>query len=224
MAVLLLGGLAACTTVEDAPRGEQAYAIMPPPPAVGLDYRIAPDDVLRIQVYHEPDLSLEDARVDAQGMVRMPLIGAVPVAGLSASEAADVVAGRLGERYLVSPQVSLFVMTAGGRRITLDGEVREPGLYPIEGRLTLSQAVALAKGPTRLAATDQVVVVRRMDGQRQAAMFDLGAIRKGAAPDPEILPGDQLIVGLSRAKAILGGARVAVPALAAGFIALDGDN
>ncbi len=224
MAVLLLGGLAACTTVEDAPRGEQAYAIMPPPPAVGLDYRIAPDDVLRIQVYHEPDLSLEDARVDAQGMVRMPLIGAVPVAGLSASEAADVVAGRLGERYLVSPQVSLFVKTAVGRRITLDGEVREPGLYPIEGRLTLSQAVALAKDPTRLAATDQVVVVRRMDGQRQAAMFDLGAIRKGAAPDPEILPGDQLIVGLSRAKAILGGALVAVPALAAGFIALDGDN
>lgn len=224
MAVLLLGGLAACTTVEEAPRGEQAYAIMPPPPAVGLDYRIAPDDVLRIQVYHEPDLSLEDARVDAQGMVRMPLIGAVPVAGLSASEAADVVAGRLGERYLVSPQVSLFVKTAVGRRITLDGEVREPGLYPIEGRLTLSQAVALAKGPTRLAATDQVVVVRRMDGQRQAAMFDLGAIRKGAAPDPEILPGDQLIVGLSRAKAILGGALVAVPALAAGFIALDGDN
>jgi polysaccharide export outer membrane protein len=224
MAVLLLGGLAACTTVEDAPRGEQAYAIMPPPPAVGLDYRITPDDVLRIQVYHEPDLSLEDARVDAQGMVRMPLIGAVPVAGLSANEAADVVAGRLGERYLVSPQVSLFVKTAVGRRITLDGEVREPGLYPIEGRLTLSQAVALAKGPTRLAATDQVVVVRRMDGQRQAAMFDLGAIRKGAAPDPEILPGDQLIVGLSRAKAILGGALVAVPALAAGFIALDGDN
>ena len=224
MAVLLLGRLAACTTVEDAPRGEQAYAIMPPPPAVGLDYRITPDDVLRIQVYHEPDLSLEDARVDAQGMVRMPLIGAVPVAGLSASEAADVVAGRLGERYLVSPQVSLFVKTAVGRRITLDGEVREPGLYPIEGRLTLSQAVALAKGPTRLAATDQVVVVRRMDGQRQAAMFDLGAIRKGAAPDPEILPGDQLIVGLSRAKAILGGALVAVPALAAGFIALDGDN
>ena len=139
MAVLLLGGLAACATVEDAPRGEQAYAIMPPPPAVGLDYRIAPDDVLRIQVYHEPDLSLEDARVDAQGMVRMPLIGAVPVAGLSASEAADVVAGRLGERYLVSPQVSLFVKTAVGRRITLDGEIREPALYPIDGRLKIEK-------------------------------------------------------------------------------------
>ena len=232
MAALLLGSVAACATVEDAPRGDQAYAVIPPPPAVGMDYRLSPDDVLRIQVYHEPDLSLEDAQVDAQGMVRMPLIGAVPVAGLSASEAADVIAGRLGERYLVSPQVSLFVKKAVGRRITLDGEIREPGLYPIDGRLTLSQALALGKGPTRLADTRQVVVIRRLDGQRQAAMFDLGAIRKGEAPDPETVvesrselwkPGDQVIVGLSRAKAILGGALIAAPALAAGFIALDGD-
>jgi len=224
MAALLLPGLAGCATVEDAPRGEDAYALVPPPPAIGMDYRISPDDVLRIQVYHEPGLSLDDAQVDAAGMVRMPLIGAVPVAGLSASEAADVIAGRLGERYLVSPQVTLFVKQAVGRRITLDGEVQEPGLYPVDGRLTLSQAVALAKGPTRLASTGQVVVVRRIEGQRQAAMFDLGAIRKGEAPDPEILPGDQVIVGLSRAKAILGGALIAVPALATGFIALDGDR
>jgi polysaccharide export outer membrane protein len=215
--------LAGCTTVEDAPRGEAAYVAIPPAPAVGMDYRISPDDVLRIQVYHEPDLSLEDAQVTAAGMMRMPLAGDISVAGLTASEAADVVAGRL-ERYLVSPQVTLFVKKAVGRRITLDGEVREPGLYPVDGRLTLLQAVAVAKGPTRLAGLSQIVVVRQMDGQRQAAMFDLGAIRKGNAPDPEILPGDQVIVGLSRAKAILGGALIAIPAVAAGFIALDGEH
>lgn len=216
--------LTACSTVEDAPRGEAAYAAIPAAPAVGLDYRIAPDDVLRIQVYHEPDLSLEDAQVTAAGMVRMPLIGDVSVAGLSASEASDVIAGRLGERYLVSPQVTLFVKKAVGRRVTVDGEVREPGLFPIEGRMGLLQAVALAKGPTRLASIGQVVVVRQVEGQRQAAMFDLGAIRKGAAADPEILPGDTVIVGLSRAKAILGGSLIAIPALATGFIALDGNR
>ncbi|WP_256869129.1 polysaccharide biosynthesis/export family protein [Sphingobium lactosutens] len=224
MAALALPGLAGCSTVEKAPEGEAAYAVVPSPPAVGMDYRIAPDDVLRISVYHEPDLSLEDAQVSATGMVRMPLIGDVSIGGLTSGEAADVIAGRLGERYLVSPQVTLFVKKAVGRRITLDGEVREPGLYPFDGRLTLSQALALGKGPTRLAGLKQIVVVRRMDGQRQAAMFDLGAIRKGEAPDPEILPGDQVIVGLSRAKAILGGALIAVPVLAAGFIALDGGN
>ncbi|WP_443018924.1 polysaccharide biosynthesis/export family protein [Sphingobium sp. MI1205] len=218
-ALFLLG---ACSTAETAPRGDDAYAAIPPAPALASDYRISPDDVLRVQVYHEPGLSLEDAQVTAAGTVRMPLIGDVPVAGLSAGEASDVIAGRLGERYLVSPQVTIFVKKAVGRRITVDGEVREPGLFPIEGRLGLLQVVAMAKGPTRLASLKQIVVVRQADGTRKAAMFDLSAIRKGEAPDPEILPGDTIIVGLSRAKAILGGALLALPAIGAGFVALDG--
>ncbi|MCP1471321.1 polysaccharide export outer membrane protein [Sphingobium sp. OAS761] len=216
--------LAACSTVEQAPAGEAAYAIVPPPQVQGTDYRLSPDDVVRISVFHEPDLSLEDARVNAAGAIHMPLIGDVPVAGLSADDAADEIARRLGRRYLVSPQVTLFVKQAVGRRVTVDGEVRQPGLYPFDGRLTLSQALALAKGPTRLAGLGQVVVVRSIEGSRQAARFDLGDIRRGEAPDPEILPGDQVIVGLSRAKAILGGALLAVPALATGFIALDGGH
>lgn len=216
--------LASCASVEDAPRGEAAYALIPPASAVGADYRIAADDVLRITIFHEPGLSLEDAQVGANGAVRVPLIGDVPVAGLSASDAADAIAARLGERILVSPQVTIFVKKAVGRRITVDGEVREPGLFPIDGRLTLRQAVAMAKGPTRIASPGQIVVVRQVDGQRQAAMFDLSAIQRGAAPDPEILPGDNIIVGLSHAKAILGGTILAGPALAAGFIALDGER
>lgn len=220
-ACALLGG---CATIEDAPRDAAAYAVIPAAPAVGMDYRIAADDVLRVQIYHEPGLSLEDAEVTAAGMVRMPLIGDVPVAGLSASEASDVIAGRLGERYLVSPQVTVFVKKAVSRRITVDGEVREPGLYPIDGRIGLLQAVALAKGPRRLASLKQIIVVRQTEGQRKAASFDLNAIRRGEASDPEILPGDTIIVGLSRAKAILGGTLLALPALGAAFIALDGDR
>ena len=220
-ACALLGG---CATIEDAPRDAAAYAVIPAAPAVGIDFRIAPDDVLRVQIYHEPGLSLEDAEVTAAGMVRMPLIGDVPVAGLSASEASDVIAGRLGERYLVSPQVTVFVKKAVSRRITVDGEVREPGLYPIEGRIGLLQALALAKGPRRLASLKQIIVVRQTEGQRKAASFDLNAIRRGEASDPEILPGDTIIVGLSRAKAILGGTLLALPALGAAFIALDGDR
>ena len=214
--------LSACTTVEDAPKGDAAYAIIPAAPAVGMDYRIATDDVLRIQVYHEPGLSLEDAQVTAAGMVRMPLIGDVSVAGLSAGEASDVIAGRLGERYLVSPQVTIFVKKAVSRRIAIDGEVREPGLFPIEGRLGLVQAVAMAKGATRIASLKQVVVVRHANGARTAAMFDLSSIRRGEAPDPEILPGDMILVGPSRAKAILGAGLLALPAIGAGFVALDG--
>ena len=221
--ILLLSlGLAACATVEDAPRGEAAYAAIPVAGAVGTEYAIAPDDVLRINVYREPDFSLEDARVTATGQVRMPLIGEVPVAGLSASEASDVIAGRLAQRYLVSPQVTIFVKKAASRRITVEGEVRQPGLFPIEGRIGLVQAVALAGGQTRLASASKIVVVRQADGQRTAALFDLGAIRKGEASDPEILPGDTVFVGMSAAKAALGGVLLSARALAAGFIALDG--
>ncbi len=213
--------LAACATTQDAPRDAAAYAAIPPAPAIAMDYRIGFDDVLRITVYHEPDLSLEDAQVSGAGMVRMPLIGDVPVAGLTAGEAADVIAGKLGARYLVSPQVTLFVKNAASRRIMIDGEVREPGLFPIEGRIGLSQAVAMAKGATRLADDGSILVIRQMEGERRVALFDLRAIRRGEAPDPEILPGDQIIVGLSRVKAIVGGTLVALPAVAAGFIALD---
>lgn len=221
VASALLGG---CATVEKAPRDAAAYAVVPAAPAVGLDYSVAPGDVLRVQVYHEPGLSLEDAEVTAAGMVRLPLIGDVPVAGLSAGEASDVIAGKLGERYLVSPQVTVFVKKAVGRRITVDGEVREPGLYPIDGRFGLQQALVLAKGPSRLASLKQIIIVRQADGQRKAAMFDLTAIRRGEAPDPEILPGDTIIVGFSRAKAILGGTLLALPALGAAFVALDGER
>lgn len=217
-ALSLLGG---CATVEDAPRGEAAYMVAPAD-APGAAYALRPGDVVRISVYHEPGLSLEDAEVDAAGAVHVPLVGAVPVAGMAAPDAAKTIAGRL-ERYLVSPQVSLFVKKAVERRVTLDGEVRNPGLYPVEGRLTLSQAVALAGGPSRLAGLDQIVIVRRTEGVRKAARFNLGAIRKGEADDPVILPGDSVLVGLSAWKAVLGGTLVAAPAIAAGFIALDGD-
>ncbi|MDX3900158.1 MAG: polysaccharide biosynthesis/export family protein [Sphingobium sp.] len=211
-----------CATAPDAASGKAAYALMPAPAPVGVDYHIAPDDIVKVEVYREPGLSLEEATVSAAGNLRMALIGDVPVAGLSTSEAADVIAGRLGERYLVSPQVTVFIKKAVSRRITVDGEVREPGLFPIDGRITLMQAVAMAKGPTRLASLGEIVVVRTANGQRLAAMFNLNAIRAGKADDPEILPGDSIIVGLSRAKAILAGALLAAPALTTGFIALDG--
>lgn len=213
--------MAGCATTGQGLPGSQAVDAAPLPVATA-DYHIAPDDVLRIKVYHEPDLSLEDARVNAAGAVRLPLVGDVPVAGLTADESADRIAARLGQRYLVSPQVTIFVKEAVGRRFTIDGEVRQPGRYQIDGRLGLADAVAMAKGATRLAGLGEVIIVRQVDGQQQAARFDLGAIRKGRSEDPQIMPGDRIFVGLSRLKAALGGALIAIPVLSAGFIALDG--
>lgn len=223
LAAVTLGALSACSSVPDAPSGEDAYAAIPAAQAVGVDHVIAPDDVLKIDIYREPDLSLQDAAVDAKGAIRLPLVGDVSVGGLTAHEAADVIAGRLGERYLVAPQVTVFVKSSPSRRFTIDGEVREAGVFPVDGRIGLMQAVAMAKGATRIASLSQIVVIRRVDGQRQAAKFDLNAIRAGTAPDPDVREGDVILVGLSHAKAALYGLLSAAPLLTTAFIAVDGN-
>jgi polysaccharide export outer membrane protein len=213
----LIGG---CSTVEQAPVGDAAYAVVPAD-AQPVDYALHAGDVLRVTIYHEPGLSLEDAEIAATGDLRLPLAGDVPVSGLTTAQASDAIAERL-QRYVVRPQVTLFVKKAVGRRVTMDGEVQTPGLYPVDGQLTLMQAIAQAGGPSRVAKLDEVVVIRGVDGERMAARFDLGAIRKGEAPDPLILPGDRIIIGLSALKMALGITLRTAPALAAGFVALDG--
>jgi polysaccharide export outer membrane protein len=86
------------------------------------------------------------------------------------------------------------------RRVTVAGSVVQPGVYPIEGRLTLLQAVALARGPSQVASLDDTFIFRVHDGKRSVARFDLGAIAKGKAPDPEVISGDTISIGSSGFK------------------------
>jgi polysaccharide biosynthesis/export protein len=79
--------------------------------------------------------------------------------------------------------------------------VREGGNFPVSGSMTLMQAVALAKGTTEDANARRVAVFRTIGGQRQAAAFDLTAIRHGEAKDPQVYPGDIIVVDGSSTKA-----------------------
>jgi polysaccharide export outer membrane protein len=76
----------------------------------------------------------------------------------------------------------------------------EPGVFPVEGRVTLLQAVALAKGPSQVADLDTTLIFRTQNGQKTVAKFDIGAIAKGKAEDPEVLPGDTIAIGSSGLK------------------------
>ena len=80
------------------------------------------------------------------------------------------------------------------------GAVVQPGVYPLEGRTTLLQAVALAQGPSQVASLNQTLIFRTVNGQRTAARFNLDAISKGKDADPEILPGDTVAIGSSKFK------------------------
>ena len=214
----MLGG---CAT-SNLPSGSAAYDVIPATSRTltAEDYRIGPLDELKITVFQEEDLSLEEVPVDASGNILFPLIGRVEVKGKTSSELAEDITGRLAERYLVDPQVTVIVSRSASQKVTVEGAVAKPGVFEIEGPTTLIQAVALAQGPTQTANLDEVIVFRNKADGVYAARFDLNEIRKGRQPNPEILGNDIVVIGNSFAKALFRDFLQLSPLLATVFVQL----
>lgn len=217
--------LSACASTS-LPRGDDAYAMFPPSSGDSRpnEYQIGPLDVLKITVFQEPDLSLEEVPVDASGDVLLPLIGRVEAAGKTGTELSSDIADRLGERYLIDPQVSIIVSESASQNITVEGAVSQPGIFEIQGQSNLLQAIALARGPTETAKLGEVIVFRRKEDGLYAAQFNLSDIRVGRAENPEILAGDIVVVGNSFAKALFRDFLQLSPLLATVFVRLDQRN
>lgn len=178
------------------------------------EYRIGVGDKVDVGVFQVEDLSFEELVVDTSGNISMPLIGAVRAAGRTAGEMSSDIATRLAAQYLRDPQVTVTVKEAASQKITVDGAVTKPGVYVMRGSTSLLQAVAMAEGPSPTADLSKVAVFRTVDGQRSVALFDLAAIRRGRAPDPEVLGDDVIVVDTSRLNSALREILVALPALA----------
>ncbi len=204
LSVLLLASLGGCQRAlsPDIIKGAAAYQTFPPadPAAPLAPYRIGPFDTLDIRVFQEPDLSVQAARVDAGGALSLPLIGSVEAYGRTTDELSREIARRLRERYLEDPQVSVLVANAVSQRVTVDGSVNQAGVFPIQSRATLLEALALAGGTSRTAALDQVIVFRMIDGRQNAAVFNVDEIRRGIQPNPVIYGNDTITVGFSNIK------------------------
>lgn len=160
---------------------------------------IAPLDHLQVTVFREPELSVEEAIVDESGRLSLPLVGSVDAAGKSTDALSREVASKLAT-YLKKPEVAVTLKQPASRRVTITGSVVQPGVYPIDGRITLLQAVALARGPSRVASMNQAFIFRTRNGQRAVAKFDLSMIAKGKANDPEVISGDTVSLGSSGFK------------------------
>ncbi len=202
-ASFLVALLAGCYSPNAAlPQGESAYTVIPALDAnTGqMPYRIGSQDILSVRVFQEPELSFEETQVDSSGLINFPLIGQVQAAGLTPLQLGNEIERRLGARYIRSPQVVVGVVTSVGQRVVVEGSVMEPGVYEVAGSSSLLKSIARAKGPTRTAATNEVVIFRQIDGQRMGAIFDLQAIREGKAPNPTIQGGDTIVVGFSGLK------------------------
>ncbi len=198
MALTLL--VAGCFSPSDGlPAGEDAYRIIPAQSnEVSVrEYRIGILDVLSIRTFQEPELTFEQIAVTSAGTINFPFIGEMDVVGKTPQALSDEIEAGLGTRYIRDPQVVVGVISSAEQRVTVDGEVVQPGVYEIAGTSSLIESVARARGLKFTGVDDEVIVFRMIDGERHGAVFDLRAIREGRAEDPEIIGGDRIVVGYS---------------------------
>ena len=199
--------LSACATssskVTNLPSGAAAYGLISSDKSTEAnttDYRIGALDALDVSVFQEPELSAKALQVDASGNIALPLVGSVSANGKTTSELSKEIATVLGSRYLRNPQVTVTVASSVSQKVSIQGEVVEPGVYQLKGPTTLLDVLSMAKGESEVASLDQVVVFRDINGQRMGAVFDVASIRRGQAADPRMQGNDLIVVGFSSAK------------------------
>ena len=133
--------------------------------------------------------------------MNLPLAGTIEATGKSAAELAAIIEARLRGRYVRDSKVTVTLETSN-QVVTVDGQVKKPGLYPIVGRMTLMRAVASAEGMDEFAAASHVVVFRRVDGKEMGGLYDVRAIRQGLYADPEVFANDVVYVGESGGRRV----------------------
>ena len=174
-------------------------------------YKIGPQDVLDVSVFKVPELS-RSVQVADSGTVNLPLVGEVPAAGRTAQEMERDLESKLGKKYLQSPQVSVYIKEYNSQRVTIDGAVKKPGVYPIKGKSTLLQVIAMAES-VNPDASDEIVIFREINGKRSAAKFDISEIRAGHADDPPVQAGDLIVADTSTAKSMFQNVLKVIPAV-----------
>lgn len=157
-------------------------------------YVIGVADVVRVSVWKDPDLST-DAIVRPDGTITLPLVGEVMASGSTALDLQRHIARRLGE-FAKDAVVTVAVAEVNSYHFTVDGNVVHPGVFTLSHYVTVSEAVALAGGPTRYAETSDMVVVRTTSGRTERIRIDYDGILSGDTPEQDIvvLAGDAVRV------------------------------
>jgi len=164
------------------------------------EYRIGPSDLLEISVFQVPELS-RTVRVNSSGSLSLPLIGQIQAGGLTSYQLETVIAKKLQQDYLQDPHVSVFIKEFVSQRVTVGGSVNKSGVFPISGRTTLLQAIAMAGGLGKFAIESDIRIFRTLqDGSNQVLVYDLKPIRKGEAQDPSVLTSDVIVVANSETR------------------------
>ena len=169
-AVLLCAlALAGCqpSLNSELPRGPAAYEIIQDPAdPTPSAYLLQPGDKLSVNIFQEEDLSVRELQVDQAGMITLPLVGDMQAAGQSPGQLSRAIETAYGNRYLRNPQANVVLLEAIKRTVSIEGQVKEPGVYEVQPGYTLLSALALASSPLPDAKLDEILVFRTVNGER----------------------------------------------------------
>ena len=181
--------------------GQQGAVGSPSASTDPSEYKISQQDILQISVFQVNDLN-SAVQVAQDGNITLPLIGKVQVAGKTTAEAEQIIASKLRQKYLQSPQVSVAVK-GYGKRITVSGSVGGPKVLADDGNTYLSQAIANAGGVAEIGNAQRVHVARSKDQHVQDDIYNLDDIQAGKVTDPLLHGGDIVVVEQSGVKVAL---------------------
>lgn len=207
-------GLTVVSDASSLPAPERTDLVAADRPAL-----IGPLDTIQVEVVNIPDFSRE-IQVDASGRIAMPLVGTIDARGKTAEELARAIETALRAHSVRDPEVVVNIKSSVSQVATVDGQVVEPGLYPVTNQMTLTRAIASAKGFSEFARADDVVILRTVKGQRMAALYNVAAIRRGVYADPPIYANDVIVVGDSTQRRLFRDLVALSPLLAAPLIAI----
>ena len=174
--------------------GASTPAGVVPTPATLASYRLQPGDVITVSVWKETDLTAE-VLVRPDGGFSFPLAGEVDAVGKTVEDIRSLLADRL-KRFIPNPVVTVAVKSIGGNRIFVVGKVIHAGDFPFSSALDVMQAIALAGGTTPYAAINDIVILRRQNGQQKALHFHYSDVARGRelAQNIQLQSGDTVVV------------------------------
>lgn len=158
-------------------------------------YLLRPSDRISINVFREPDFTLDAVRIGVEGKISVPMLGSIPAAGKTAESLEADITRRLGALGLKTPMVSVNIVEYASHLVTVEGSVEQPGVFTFQPGSRLSAAIAMAGGPARTAKREQVAVFREAEGGMSIAKFDYSMMSQGTMLDPVLEPGDRVVMG-----------------------------
>jgi polysaccharide biosynthesis/export protein len=184
LCLILWNPVAAIRSQEKVPAAD-----IPPEYVLGLE------DVLAVNVWREPELSVKEVVVRPDGKVSLPLIGDVQASGLSPKQLQDRIAERLKE-FVAAPTVAVVVLKITSRSVSIVGEVAKPGVYYLGSPMTVLELLARAGGLREYAKSKEITIIRKEGDRTVSYRFNYKDISRGINLKQNITlnNGDQVIV------------------------------